>query len=189
MFFRKLSARDPLAVTMSGVRMGERVLQVGADSPPIVGAIAAKVGLSGYAAIAVPDDQAADRARAGAADAGGLIDLHVTSLGALPFESGGFDAVVLHNTRGALTTLGPNAAAALGECRRVLREGGRMVVIEAGTPTGLAALIGGRAKAATDQDGRTLCALEAAGFKPVRLLADREGLRFVEGLKPTTSIR
>ena len=31
--------------------------------------------------------------------------------------------------------------------------------------------------------GTATAALEAAGFRPVRLLADREGYRFVEGLK------
>jgi SAM-dependent methyltransferase len=188
MFFRKTAARDPLAVTMSGVRMGERVLQIGADDPRIVGAIAAKVGLSGHAAIAVADDAAADRARAGAADAGGLIDVHVGSLDALPLDSGAFDAVVLHNTRHASTTLGPEAASVLHECRRVLRDGGRMVVIEAGTPTGLSALLGGSRRDDTGSGAASVAALEAAGFRPVRLLADRDGLRFVEGLKTAAPI-
>jgi hypothetical protein len=32
--------------------------------------------------------------------------------------------------------------------------------------------------------GGTVAALQAAGFKPVRLLADREGYSFTEGMKP-----
>ena len=51
MFLRK-SRLEPLPVTMSAVRMGERVLQVGIDDATIAAAIAAKVGLSGNAAIA-----------------------------------------------------------------------------------------------------------------------------------------
>lgn len=181
-FFRKSTPRDPLAVTMSGVRMGERVLQVGVDNPRVAGAIATKVGLSGHAAMAVADESSAARARSGAADAGGLLDLHVTALGALPFEPGSFDAVVVHNVSGLLASLGGTASLALAECRRVLRDGGRIVVIERGTPTGISTWFGGQ-KAAASLPGVTEAALAAAGFKPVRALADREGLQFVEGLK------
>ena len=53
---------EPLPVTMSAVRMGERVLQIGVDDPTIASAIAAKVGLSGNAAIAVTDERDAARA-------------------------------------------------------------------------------------------------------------------------------
>ena len=43
---------------MTGVRMGERVLQVGTDDPSVAAAIAARIGLSGTAAIAVADEAA-----------------------------------------------------------------------------------------------------------------------------------
>ena len=181
-FFRNSTPRDPLAVTMSGVRMGERVLQIGVDDPRVVGAITAKVGLSGHAAIAVADEPSADRARSGAAEAGGLLDLHVTALGALPFDPGSFDAVVVHNVGGLLPSLGGTASMALAECRRVLRDGGRIVVIERGTPTGMATWFGGQKNPAA-ASAVTEAALAAAGFRPVRALADREGLQFVEGLK------
>jgi len=182
-FLRKTAGgRDPLPITMSGVRMGERVLQIGVDDPRMAGAIAAKVGLSGHAAIAVPDDTAAKRAQSGAAEAGGLLDVQVTNLDALPFETDSFDAVVIHNVGPLLATLGHRIGSALAESLRVLRSGGRIIVIEGGTPAGLTAMFGG-AKNAGDDGAGTMSALQAAGFKPVRLLADREGLRFVEGLK------
>ena len=69
MFLRK-SRIEPLPVTMSAVRMGERVLQIGVDDPALASAIAAKVGLSGNAAIAVTDDRDAARAHGAAAHAG-----------------------------------------------------------------------------------------------------------------------
>jgi ubiquinone/menaquinone biosynthesis C-methylase UbiE len=131
--------------------------------------------------MAVADEASAARARAGAADAGGLLDLHVTSLGALPFDAASFDAVVVHNVGGLLASIGGTASMALAECRRVLRDGGRIVVIERGTPTGMSAWFGGNKTPAPS--GVTEAALGAAGFKPVRALADREGLQFVEGLK------
>ena len=34
---------EPLALTMSGVRMGERLLEIGADDPPLLAALALKV--------------------------------------------------------------------------------------------------------------------------------------------------
>jgi ubiquinone/menaquinone biosynthesis C-methylase UbiE len=185
MFLRKSKThRDPLAVTMSGVRMGERVLQVGVDDPRTAGLIAAKVGLSGHAAMAVADENAATRAQAGIADAGGLVDLQTTSLDALPFDASAFDAVIVHNVGPLLPSLGSRTPAMLAECRRVLRPGGRIVVIEAGTRTGLGAFWGAGAKNTANADGTaTSGALTTAGFRPVRNLGDREGLRFIEGLK------
>ena len=48
MFLRK-SRIEPLPVTMSAVRMGERVLQVGLDDPALASTLAGKAGLSGSA--------------------------------------------------------------------------------------------------------------------------------------------
>ena len=187
MFLRKpTTRRDPLPVTMSGVRMGERVLQIGVGDPRVAGAIAAKVGLSGHAAMVVADDAAAARARDGIADAGGLVDLQVTSSDRLPFDDGSFDALVVHNMDlGLAAQDAERRGVRLAEWRRVLRDGGRLVVIEAGTRTGLGALLrpGPKADAAYEERGGTVAALQAAGFKPVRLLGDREGFKFIEGLK------
>ena len=73
MFFLRKSNLARLPVVMSGVKMGERALQIGIDDPSLAGAIAAKVGLSGHAAIAVSNDRAAAKARAAAATAGVLL--------------------------------------------------------------------------------------------------------------------
>jgi ubiquinone/menaquinone biosynthesis C-methylase UbiE len=188
MFLRKAvgGGRDPLPITMSGVRMGERVLQIGVDDPALAGALAAKVGLSGHAALAVVDDDGAQKARSGAEEAATLMDVQVTPLDALPFTEHAFDVVVINSVGGLLTALGaPGRAAALRECHRVLRQGGRVVAIESGARGGLSALLRPSPKPdpAYTEAGGTVAALEGAGFKPVRLLADREGYRFTEGLK------
>ena len=66
MFLRKSRVgRDPLVMTMSGVRLGERLLQIGVDDPAVLGALAAKVGLSGHAAVVTLDERSAERARTG----------------------------------------------------------------------------------------------------------------------------
>ena len=76
-------------------------------------------------------------------------------------------------------------SAAMREWHRVLRPGGRVMTIEAGAASG----IKGLAPTAARQRGvrgvwrRYVGALEAAGFRPVRMLAEREGYRFAEGIK------
>lgn len=184
MFLRK-SRVEPLPVTMSAVRMGERLLQIGIDDPGLASALAAKVGLSGNAAIVVTDDRDAVRVRTAAASAGVLVDVQVTPLATLPFENGAFDLVIAHSMRGLVSSLDTNArTAALREWHRVLRKGGRVMTIEAGAAGGLRGLLRqphpGDAYAVS---GGVVGALEAAGFRPVRVLAEREGYRFAEGIK------
>ena len=186
MFLRK-SRIEPLPLTMSAVRMGERLLQIGIDDPRLASALAAKVGLSGSAVIVVTDEADAARVRSAAAGAGVLVDVQVTPLAPLPFEAGVFDLVIAHSTRGRVSSLDATArTAALREWHRVLRAGGRVMTIEAGAASGLKSLL----KQPQEDDayaaaGGVVGALEAAGFRPVRILAEREGYRFAEGIKST----
>ena len=184
MFLRK-SRIEPLPVTMSAVRMGERVLQIGVDDPALASAIAAKVGLSGNAAIAVTDDRDAARAHGAAAHAGVLVDVKVTPLAPLPFDNEAFDLVIVHSMRGLLSSLDSNARVeAMREWHRVVRHGGRVMTIEPGAVSGLKSLIQQRrSDEAHEGSGGVVGALEMAGFRPVRLLADREGYKFTEGIR------
>jgi SAM-dependent methyltransferase len=179
MFFLRKPTLERLPVAMSGVRMGERVLQIGVDDASLVGAIAAKVGLSGHAAIAVADDRHAARARAAAAASGALADVQTTAHAALPFADEAFDVVVLHAGGLAHALADEPGVALLGESRRVLRDGGRILVIE-GRGRGLLARV--RAGHRVDP-GAALNALTTAGFKAARLLAEREGYRFLEAVR------
>jgi ubiquinone/menaquinone biosynthesis C-methylase UbiE len=187
MFLRKSSVgAEPLAVTMSGVRLGERALQVGLDDPRIAAALAAKTGMTGQATIVVSDEGAAASARTAVVDAGGLGDVHVVGpMHPLPFADEAYDAVVIHTARGLLATLAPDDRARLvAECRRVLRAGGRVIALEAGSPTGLRGLFGGAKRDVQyEAAGGTAAVLETAGFRAVRTLGDRQGYRFIEGLK------
>jgi SAM-dependent methyltransferase len=179
--FRRGSDPHLLVVGMTGVRLGERFAQIGCAHGGRLGAIAAKVGLSGRAVVIVPDEASAARAREGAADAGVLLDVETSDLTGLPLESDGFDLVVLDDTGGLLAGLSSESrAATVGEARRILRNGGRLLVIGGSTRSGLAGLL---ARAPTAAPFDATPALHAAGFKAVRILAEREGLVFVEGLK------
>jgi SAM-dependent methyltransferase len=184
MFLRK-SRIEPLSVTMSAVRMGERVLQVGLDDPALASTLAGKAGLSGSATIVVTDDAAAERARHAAAKGGVLVDVRVSGLTALPCESATFDIVIAHNVSSLLSSLDPAARlAAMREWHRALRPGGRVMSIESVDAGGLRSLLRKPpVEAAAVSAGSTVAALEAAGFRPVRMLAEREGFRFIEGIK------
>ena len=185
-FLRKARDTERLPIRMSGLRMGERLLQIGVDDPTLLGEMAVKIGLSGSASVAVPDQASAARARSGAAGAGGLVDLHVTSLETLPFETNAFDVVVVHGVNGLLRSLNEQSRTepVLREARRVLRHGGRIIVIEAGPKSGLAGIIKPyRPDPSYEAAGGSLAALHAAGFKTARVLWEREGYRFTEGLK------
>ena len=182
MFFLRKSRLEPLPVTMSGVRMGERALQIGIADPTLACAIAAKVGLSGQAAIAVIDDRTAATAHAAAATAGVFLDVQVTPLDSLPFEGDSFDAIVLHATAGALPSLEDAAGGAmLREGHRVLRTGGRIVIVEGSPRRGLGRWLPARSQ--PQHPGAAVDALRAAGFRAARPLGEREGYRFAEGLK------
>jgi SAM-dependent methyltransferase len=112
--------------------------------------------------------------------------VHVTPLDALPVPSEAFDVVVIHSLTGLIAALEERARDGLfDECHRVLRQGGRLVSIEQAPRRGLTALLrqGARPNPAYDAAGGAAAALQRAGFKPVRVLAERDGYRFTEGLK------
>ena len=187
MFLRKAKQRrEPIPVTMSGVRMGERLLQVGIDDAPTAGAIAAKVGLSGSAVAVVQNETAAAQARASAEHAGVLVEVHVAPLDRLPFDDAAFDVVVVHSARGLLPGLDETQRpAAARDWSRVLRHGGRVVIIEPGPKSGLRSLLGGTPAVdpAYEASGGTTTLLAASGFRAVRVVGQLEGFTFIEGLK------
>ena len=188
MFFLRKAKLDtePLAIKMSGIRLGERLLQVGIDDPKLSAAMALKIGLSGTTAIAVRDEAEADRARAAAAKAGALVDVRVSPFDALPFDPAAFDVVVVNGTGGLLATLHAQArdAAALRDMHRVLRHGGRIMAIEPGPKSGFAGLMNPhKPDPQYEAAGGAVAALQSAGFRPVRMLSERDGFRFTEGLK------
>jgi SAM-dependent methyltransferase len=175
--------REPLVVSMTSVRPGERVLQIGVNDPAIVHAIANKTGLTGLAIVVVPNDVLADRVRGYSADDSSSAEVRIEPLERLPFEEGAYDAAIVHNTEGLLTGLAADLRQqALREWLRILRVGGRLIVLDPGTPTGVRGLFAGGGR--RDAGDGTTSALQAAGFTSVRVLGDREGYRFVEAFRP-----
>ena len=185
--FRRLDI-DPLAVSMAGAKLGERLLQIGVDDGVLAGQLAAKTGLSGTAAHMVANDTDAVQVQRGAKRVGVLVEVRVGLLDRLPFDDSAFDLVVIHSARGQLASAtSEERVAVLRDARRVLRPGGRLLTIEPGTTTGLRSILRAApaAQAAYDAGGGTQAALQSAGFAAVRDLGDREGLKFAEGLRTT----
>ena len=185
--FRRLTL-DPLAVSMAGVKLGERLLQIGVDDALLAGQLAAKTGLSGTAAHVVSTDDEAVQVNRGARKVGVLVEVRVGPLDRLPFDDSAFDLVVVHSAHGQLASASADErSAVLQACCRVLRPGGRVLTIEPGTSTGLRSMLRSApaAQAAYDAGGGSSAALRQAGFNAVRDLGDREATKFVEGLKTT----
>jgi len=184
MFLRKPALpRDPLPVTMAAVRMGERELQIGFLEPALTGILAAKPGLSGSAFIAVTSEERAEQVRRACADAGVLADILTGPLNALPLDEGSIDVAIAHASDPAIATMDDATRdRAFRECGRVLRAGGRLIVVTVKPEGGLAGLFR-RHPAVELSPEQILSSLRNGGFHAARLLAERDGYRFFEGLK------
>ncbi|MCC6162899.1 MAG: methyltransferase domain-containing protein [Acidobacteria bacterium] len=156
--------RYDLLTRMVGARLGDRMLSCGAGDPGLVTAIAKVTGLSGRAvALAATPDEAARLTNA-AEHAGVLLEVIESSPDApLPFEDGEFDIVLVD-------AVSAPVAALLPDIRRVLRGGGRVVLVV-------------REKAAGAPAPADVQAATASHFKGARVLYHRDGHGIVEALK------
>jgi ubiquinone/menaquinone biosynthesis C-methylase UbiE len=167
---------------MTGVKLGNRVLVIGCSDEPLIAALAAKSGLTGRA-VALDESQARTAmAERVAQREGALIETIVAPTSMLPLDDNAFDIVVL---RDVLPAIEPEARIRTAqEAWRVLRPGGRCLVIESAARGGLGTVFtraGGDAQYAAA--GGAAGVLKAGGFLAVRTLAERGGVSFVEAVK------
>jgi ubiquinone/menaquinone biosynthesis C-methylase UbiE len=190
--FRKGLGPHALPLAMSGVKPGERLLYLGSGRPGLFAALAYRAGLNGRACALADGPRQEEALRRAAAREGVLVEIATGTSGAFPYDAEAFDVAVVDSTDGAFGALpAADRSRRLREVARVVRGGGRLVVVER-TASGLRALFAGApapAEAGYRAQGGAKPALEEAGFRPVRLLAERERYRFTEGIKPAARVR
>jgi ubiquinone/menaquinone biosynthesis C-methylase UbiE len=157
------AARYDLIASMVGAKLGERLLLMGGADGRLLASLGAKTGLTGTIAAVEPDKDTATRVLTEATNAGVLADAYAAPDGAMPFDVNAFDIAVIPFPADE----GAGLSAALHEAFRVLRDGGRVSII---TRTGSA-------------DSPIVAAIQQAGFRAARLLAERDKLVFYEGVK------
>jgi len=169
-FFRK-SESEPIAVNMTGVRLGNRLLSIGVRDVAMIAALAAKTGLSGQANAVESDAARAQSAASALERAGALVDVVHAPWTALPYADASFDIAIL---RDVLASIAPSdLTGCLAEVLRVLRPGGRAIVIESARRSLLS-----RAPQPSGEQP-----LRDARFAAVRTLGEAEGAFYVEGIK------
>jgi len=180
-WFRKGAPSEPLAITMTGVKLADRVLVLGLSDPSLVAALATKSGLTGRACAVDADAALVARATPAIEREGALAEVVSAPWSALPYETAAFDLVVI---RHVLAAMGDDERSrTLLEVYRVLRDGGRAIVIDELPRGGIGGLLSGRKIDVTYEEGGGVAALTRNGFVAARVLAERDGLRFIEGAK------
>lgn len=183
---RKSGGPRDLELSMAGLKIGKSVLQVYGSDHGLIAALAKVVGLSGqaYAVAQTQGDREAFERQA--ADAGVLVDVKVAEIVALPYDDDSLDFVVIKQVLGGLTQ--NDRVLCLQQALRVLRPGGRCLVVDTAMRGGLGAVL---SRQSLDiryvESGGAKHALEHEGFRGIRLLAERDGLSFVEGVKSASS--
>ena len=168
---------------MVGAKLGDRLLVIGCGDPKLIAALAIKSGLTGRACAVDESAERAESAGQVALREGALVEVSQAELRALPFDDGAFDLVVLRDV------LAPHAEdsrlAVIEEAHRVLRSGGRCMVINTSGARagGVTALFKARDTIQESAAANALTeSLKTRGFVAVRTLAEREGLVFIEGV-------
>jgi len=114
------------AIAVSGVRTGERVLDVASGSGDLAGAFARRVGPAGQVWLTDINRAMLARGRDRMLDRGQLSPLAQCDAERLPFRADYFDCVSVAFGLRNMT----HKDAALAEMRRVLKPGGRLLVLE-----------------------------------------------------------
>jgi len=175
-FLLRKSSSESLAISIAGIKLGDRLLVLGCSDPVLIARLAVKTGLTGRAHAVDADERTVTRAADVALREGALVETSVSPFAVLPLEAAAFDVAVV---RDVLPQVGAESRLpVLAEVRRVLRAGGRCLVIDA-APRGFGALI-----RSSSGNVDYVPILQAAGFRASRVLAERKGQIFAEGVNP-----
>jgi ubiquinone/menaquinone biosynthesis C-methylase UbiE len=122
------------AADLAAIRPGESVLEVGCGTGELTRRARSRAGSAAIVAGIDPSAEMIGVARAKSQRAGLGIDYRVAAIEALPFVDASFDVVLsslmMHHLPEDLKQLG------LAEVRRVLKPGGRLLIVDMKRPTG-----------------------------------------------------
>jgi ubiquinone/menaquinone biosynthesis C-methylase UbiE len=163
---------------MIGAKAGDQVIVVGASDPELAAEVALVTGLNGTTMICDPEPEARGRIDAAAEAAGALVEFAAAEPTSLPVPDESQDVVVLMNVSSAVAQADPIAV--LAHALRVLRPGGRVIVVDGTRPSGFFRSGGGTTRSPA---GAVLGRLEQAGTKARRQLADVDGVSYYEARK------
>ena len=166
---------------MAGLKLGSSVLQLDGGDGELIAAMASVVGLSGQASAVVQNQGDVEVFTKAAAKAGVLVEVEVAPLTSLPYNDNSFDVVVVRDVLGQMRQ--NDRVISIQQIRRVLRSGGRCLVMERSMRGGLGALFSRQGLDRQYTAGGALSALKAEDFRGVRVLSERDGIRFTEGTK------
>lgn len=164
---------------MAGVKRGTRLLAVGVRDPRLIAQLATKAGLTGNTCVVDDDEARLAKGAAAIEQEGALVAATRAPFGMWPFDDGSFDVAVIADLLPALAA--DTRERCVAEVLRVLRPGGRALVIDPAPRGGFGALLG-RQPASPGYAG-AVKSLQDAGFAAVRQLAEAGGASFVEGIK------
>jgi len=123
------------AADLAAIQPGESVLEVGCGTGQLTQRARARAGSSGLVCGIDPSAEMIRVAREKAQRANLTVDYRVAAVEALPFANGTFDVVLsslmMHHLPEDLKALG------LAEVRRVLKPGGRLLIVDMQRPSGL----------------------------------------------------
>jgi SAM-dependent methyltransferase len=178
-FFRPAASPHQTSLAMIGAKAGSTVIVVGASEPALAAEVALVTGLNGRTLVVVPDRASQTAIDTAAANAGALVDVETAPATALPGAGGTFDIAVLLDAGHA-----SDRDRIVREAARVIRPGGRVVIIEGKKSGGLRKLLGGSATSAVTGGDDITAALARAGLRGARLLGSADGISYFEATRP-----
>lgn len=168
---------------MVGARAGDHVVVLGAPAgadAALAAEIASTTGLNGRTLVIDVGPEARKRVESAAAKAGSLVEFEWAPVTMLPLDADLFDVAVI--SRQLVGLDGRNRIACCEEALRVVKPRGRVIVIEGMRRPGLFGLLPSRIPGLPADESQA--ALSAAGAMAVRVLADADGVLYLEGRKP-----
>ena len=174
--FRSELSPHQTALAMIGVKPGASVVVIGAGNPALVAELARVTGLNGRTLV-VDSEHARDAVLAAAAKAGALVDFLPMSTTTVPVDDDAADVVVVQHGFGVRALA---EQAIVSDAVRLVRTGGRMVAIEGERRR--ARLFGSTPPPRVSGDA-IVSRFSAAGLIAARVLAESEGLVYVEARK------